>query len=45
MAITRDQPHYFWPRPSATTPQPYNGSSSRGSNLGPTNPAQLDTLY
>jgi K+-transporting ATPase ATPase C chain len=39
-----DQPRYFWPRPSATTPQPYNGSSSSGSNLGPTNPAQLDAV-
>lgn len=39
-----DQPRYFWPRPSATTPQPYNGSSSNGSNLGPTNPAQLDAV-
>lgn len=39
-----DQPRYFWSRPSATTPQPYNGSSSGGSNLGPTNPAQLDAV-
>lgn len=39
-----DQPRYFWPRPSATTPQPYNGASSGGSNLGPTNPAQLDAV-
>jgi K+-transporting ATPase ATPase C chain len=30
---------YFWSRPSATSPQPYNGASSSGSNLGPTNPA------
>lgn len=32
-------PKYFWSRPSATSPQPYNGASSSGSNLGPTNPA------
>jgi K+-transporting ATPase ATPase C chain len=32
-------PRYFWSRPSATTPQPYNGAASGGSNLGPTNPA------
>lgn len=32
-------PKYFWGRPSATAPQPYNGASSGGSNLGPTNPA------
>src|ERR1039457_6149135 len=39
-----DDPKYFWPRPSATTPQPYNGASSAGSNLGPTNPAQIDAV-
>src|SRR6202521_3090058 len=39
-----DDPKYFWPRPSATTPQPYNGASSTGSNLGPTNPAQIDAV-
>jgi potassium-transporting ATPase KdpC subunit len=39
-----DQPRYFWPRPSATTPQPYNGVASGGSNLGPTNPAQIDAV-
>ena len=32
-------PKYFWGRPSATTPQPYNGAASGGSNLGPLNPA------
>ena len=33
--------HYFWGRPSATTPYPYNGDLSSGSNLGPSNPALL----
>jgi K+-transporting ATPase ATPase C chain len=32
-------PGYFWGRPSATSPQPYNGAASSGSNLGPLNPA------
>jgi len=32
-------PKYFWGRPSATTPQPYNGLGSTASNLGPLNPA------
>lgn len=32
-------PNYFWSRPSATAPQPYNGAASSGSNQGPTNPA------
>ncbi len=31
-------PGYFWGRPSATSPMPYNAASSGGSNLGPTNP-------
>ena len=35
-------PKYFWSRPSATSPQPYNGAASSGSNLGPTNPALDD---
>lgn len=32
-------PQYFFGRPSATAPQPYNGAASSGSNQGPTNPA------
>jgi K+-transporting ATPase ATPase C chain len=32
-------PKYFWGRPSATTPQPYNAAASSGSNQGPINPA------
>jgi potassium-transporting ATPase KdpC subunit len=37
-------PGHFWGRPSATTPQPYNGSGSSGSNLGPLNPALVDAV-
>lgn len=37
-------PRFFWGRPSATMPQPYNGLASSGSNLGPTNPALADGL-
>jgi K+-transporting ATPase ATPase C chain len=39
-----DDPKYFWGRPSATTPQPYNGTASNGSNLGPTNTALRDAV-
>jgi potassium-transporting ATPase KdpC subunit len=37
-------PKYFWGRPSATAPQPYNGIASSGSNLGPLNPALLEQV-
>jgi K+-transporting ATPase ATPase C chain len=37
-------PKYFWGRPSATAPQPYNGLASGGSNLGPLNPALTDRI-
>ena len=39
-----DDPKYFWGRPSATAPQPYNGMASNGSNLGPANLALRDTV-
>jgi K+-transporting ATPase ATPase C chain len=35
-------PKYFWGRLSATSPMPYNGAGSGGSNLAATNPALLD---
>jgi K+-transporting ATPase ATPase C chain len=37
-------PKYFWGRPSATSPQPNNGTASAGSNLGPLNPALIDKV-
>lgn len=39
-----DDPKYFWSRPSATSPMPYNAASSSGSNLGPRNPALVDAV-
>ena len=46
-----EDPKYFWGRLSATSPYPYNGGSSSGSNLGPNNPdlvkavqARIDAL-
>ena len=38
------EPKYFWPRPSATGPMPYNAGSSSGSNQGPLNPALVDAV-
>jgi K+-transporting ATPase ATPase C chain len=35
---------YFWSRPSATTPYPYNGTASGASNLGPLNPQLAATV-
>lgn len=37
-------PQYFWGRPSATQPYPYNAIASAGSNLGPSNPALLKLI-
>jgi K+-transporting ATPase ATPase C chain len=37
-------PGHFWSRPSATAPQPYNGTASSGSNQGPLNPALVDAV-
>ena len=39
-----DDPKYFWGRPSATSPFPYNAASSSGSNLSPTNPALVKSV-
>jgi len=38
------EPRYFWGRPSATTPAPYNAMASGGANLGPLNPALVDAV-
>lgn len=37
-------PKYFWGRPSATGPYPYNAAASGGSNLGPLNPALTEAV-
>jgi K+-transporting ATPase ATPase C chain len=39
-----DAPHYFWGRPSATSPFANNAAASSGSNLGPTNSDLLKAI-
>jgi len=39
-----DDPGYFWGRPSATNPFPYNAAASAGSNLGPSNPILVEAV-
>ena len=39
-----DDPKYFWPRPSGTSPFPDNAGASSGSNLSPTNPALVSAV-
>ncbi len=41
---TFNSPGYFWSRPSATTPMPYNAASSAASNTGPSNPALVTNV-
>lgn len=38
------RPAYFWGRPSATSPSPYNAGASSGSNVGPSNPSLVETV-
>lgn len=38
------RPEYFWGRPSATSPSPYNAGASGGSNLGVSNPSLVDAI-
>jgi K+-transporting ATPase ATPase C chain len=37
-------PQYFWSRPSATGPMPYNGAVSSGSNQGPLSPTLAEAV-
>ncbi len=38
------EPQYFWGRPSATGPYPYNAAASSGSNQGPLNSALVTAV-
>ena len=37
-------PRFFWSRPSATAPGPYNAAASSASNQGPSNPALQEAV-
>lgn len=37
-------PRYFWGRPSATSPVPYNAAASGGANQGPSSPALAEAV-
>jgi K+-transporting ATPase ATPase C chain len=39
-----DSPQYSWGRPSATSPQAFNGAGSGGSNFGPLNPPLIEKV-
>ncbi len=39
-----DDPKYFWGRPSATSPYPYNAAASSGSNLAQSNPNLIERV-
>lgn len=41
---TFTDPKYFWGRPSATSPIPYNAAASSGSNLGPLSRALIEAV-